>query len=839
MAQCPVLVQNTGQGHQLRAAKSSKVNAVPWTQKQLPASLTLAAHENGAAFKSAQLCLFAIHPLLMYFATLVGFHRTFSGMSSSVAPTTARQPSATHACARCSERKVKCDRKHPCTACLRFGFDCVYRPLGPRKTRKQSTPHSNLIKRLERYEFLLQEHGINADTNAGVSTAPGEEDAPEDGCQSSAVRASSTAIPVPEIVSEPEHVHPSSRLAYTAGDLTYLERASASLENESDQESDNENSDNYSSDFLSDLSGATGSVNITHPPKAHVLLLWQIFKDNVDPVVKIIHAPSVEVSIQKALADPDRIARSFEALMFAVYCLSVFTLHNEDCEQKFGETRQILLARYKAATRMALVRAKVLRTTNVVVLQAFIFHLFSIRDTCHPRTLCTLTAVAIRLAEGMGLHRDGRVLGLPPFEVELRRRIWWQLSWFDSRTSELIGAKKFQNTALNRGSPLLPSNITDDALFPGIKETPKTASRMTTLVLCAIRWEVAGFWTKYVSRRRQQGLEDGFWSNDPEPDSMKARDDIIDELEAILETKYLRYCDPSEPVQLMAMMFARSHIFTMRFLSHHPRRWGSSKVPESESNFVWKLSTKLLDGHIQLYTSPQLRGYTWQSSFYFPWEALVHVLDTLRANPLSPESDRAWRLVGETYNWNPDFVNSKMRLRVAIGDLCLGAYKARDVALDKQGLPLPPPPSYILNFRQQREKQKLRNQEQVNKTSSVDLSLTRTIHAFSPVDSRQRYPRLASMGDTGGLRQGHADSDRPASALFRSVDVEQTELSLDDNVSRSDVQSQGFHSGLTDTSSSNLDLLLDQDYNGESWMNATLDWIQWDRLFGTADMFGG
>lgn len=61
----------------------------------------------------------------------------------------------------------------------------------------------------------------------------------------------------------------------------------------SDQESDDENSDNYNSDFLSDLSGATDSVNTTHPPKAHVLMLWQIFKDNVDPVVKIIHAPTV------------------------------------------------------------------------------------------------------------------------------------------------------------------------------------------------------------------------------------------------------------------------------------------------------------------------------------------------------------------------------------------------------------------------------------------------------------------------------------------------------------------------------------------------------------------
>ncbi|KAJ9638563.1 hypothetical protein H2204_004334 [Knufia peltigerae] len=775
-------------------------------------------------------------------------------MSPPVSPSAERQPATTQACVRCSERKVKCDKKSPCTACLRFDFECVYRPRGPRKTRKQSTPHRALIQRLKRYESLLQEQGIDAGASVETPTARSE-DALEHGSQSSTVTASHTKTPVPEIISEPEQIS-SSRLGQNAGNLTYLESAlwtraakefpkpSTTFDNVSDQESDDENSDSYNSDFLSDFSGPTHVVNMTHPPKAHILALWQTFKDNVDPLVKIVHAPTVEILIQEAMANPDRISRSFEALMFALYSLAVFTLQNEECAQKFGETRQILLSRYRAATKLALVRAKVLRTTNVVVLQAFIFHLFSIRDTCHPRTLCTLTAMAMRLAEGMGMHRDGRLLGLPPFEVELRRRIWWQLSWFDSRTSELIGARKFQNTALDGKSPHLPSNINDEALLPAMKETPKAANRVTTLALCAIRWEVAGFWTKYVSTRRQQGFEEGFWSNTPSPDSMKVRDNIINDLETKLETKYLRYCDPSEPVQLMAMMFARGNIATMRFLSHHPRRWGCSEVPESESDFVWKLSTKLLDGHIQLYTIPQLRGYTWHTSFYFQWEALVHVLDTLRANPLSPESDKAWKLVGATYDWNPDFVgNSKMPLRVAVGDLCLKAYKAREVALEKQGLPLPPPPWYILKFHQQREKAKLRKQDQEKKSQSADLSLTRPLHACSPVDSGQGYPRLADRGYTG-LQQGDAACHRLESAFVQTVNGEQTQLSLDDDkVSWSghclDDQSHGVPLAVTDTPTQNLNLLLDQDYNAESWMNETLDWTQWDTLFGTPDMFGG
>lgn len=153
----------------------------------------------------------------------MGFHDTFSGMSSSVTPTAARQSATTHACVRCSERKVKCDKKHPCTACLRFDFECAYRPLGPRKLKKQSASHRALIQRLKRYESLLQEQGIDVGANVGTSTARGE-DALEDGSQSSAVTASHTKIPVPEVVSEPGQVPSSSQPVYDTGNLRYLER---------------------------------------------------------------------------------------------------------------------------------------------------------------------------------------------------------------------------------------------------------------------------------------------------------------------------------------------------------------------------------------------------------------------------------------------------------------------------------------------------------------------------------------------------------------------------------------------------------------------------------------
>ena len=48
----------------------------------------------------------------------------------------------------------------------------------------------------------------------------------------------------------------------------------------------------------------------------------------------------------------------------------------------------------------------------------------------------------------MGLHRDGELLGLKPFETEMRRRLWWQIIMLDSKYAILSG---LSHTLLPRG----------------------------------------------------------------------------------------------------------------------------------------------------------------------------------------------------------------------------------------------------------------------------------------------------------------------------------------------------------------------------------------------------
>ena len=77
-----------------------------------------------------------------------------------------------HACTICQRRKVKCDRKNPCSNCVKAEAECEYRdPLPPRRRRKVQQPDAMLMARLKRCEATLKRIGINPDAVGSGSRA--------------------------------------------------------------------------------------------------------------------------------------------------------------------------------------------------------------------------------------------------------------------------------------------------------------------------------------------------------------------------------------------------------------------------------------------------------------------------------------------------------------------------------------------------------------------------------------------------------------------------------------------------------------------------------------------
>ena len=67
----------------------------------------------------------------------------------------------TYSCIRCSDRKVRCDRQNPCSACVKCKAQCLFRPRPLPRRKQKRAKGGHLKEKVKRYEALLQKLGID------------------------------------------------------------------------------------------------------------------------------------------------------------------------------------------------------------------------------------------------------------------------------------------------------------------------------------------------------------------------------------------------------------------------------------------------------------------------------------------------------------------------------------------------------------------------------------------------------------------------------------------------------------------------------------------------------
>lgn len=121
-----------------------------------------------------------------------------------------------------------------------------------------------------------------------------------------------------------------------------------------------------------------------HPNAVQIFRLCHLYIENVNPLLQVVHAPSLQSRIIEAADNVPNIEPNFEALMFGIYSMAVVSLTNEDCINLFGTTRSILLQQYHRGSQEALLNARFLKTDNRNCLTALFLHLVG---SCLP-SLC-------------------------------------------------------------------------------------------------------------------------------------------------------------------------------------------------------------------------------------------------------------------------------------------------------------------------------------------------------------------------------------------------------------------------------------------------------------------
>ncbi|KAI0417492.1 transcription factor [Xylaria grammica] len=590
-------------------------------------------------------------------------------------------------CTSCRQRKIKCDRQTPqCSNCHCAETTCIYPPgRGRAAKRPKRGVLPQLSERLARLESIIsqvseaqkrhdpQEDSHTREARGGVdlfhqdfSRLKVDESRSYYVNNALWVTLSSEVEELRDLLFEP-----------ATEDAADYEPASSPFPSEA--------SFNTSATIPSDscrpgLSAAilgyravSFSLQHLHPSLPQAVALYAAFTDNVAPLVRIFHMPTLTRIYWDAIASIESLDKITETLLFAIRYSAVVSLTPEACLSTLGETRDRALEKSRFAVEQALARSNILNTQNMTVLQAAVLFLSALPNEEDSRAAWSLTSLIYHIARTMGLHRDGTKFGLKPFETELRRRLWWQICIIDSRSSEYHCNEPIARAFTSDTKP--PLHVDDADLLPDMMEPPAERwDRATDMTLSRVRceaiqtgWKLGFMKQQHTQRPRDSGVP----TTDGNQEPLKQSHAMIRNLEACIRDKYLPICDLAVPFQLLCsavarVILARFYLITQYAAASREKPMSDGEVnnqnnatPETITSAtstvqvhdeLFQTSIEILQMSGVLLSDGAIAQFTWYSKTHIQWGAMAFVLSELCARPHSSECDRAWECVETVYD---------------------------------------------------------------------------------------------------------------------------------------------------------------------------------------------
>ncbi|KAJ5727903.1 C6 transcription factor [Penicillium malachiteum] len=548
-----------------------------------------------------------------------------------------RRYNVERSCLRCHERKVGCDKGNPCSKCMRLNVPCQY--PGPKRVKRRAPKSSttDMTARLEQLERSIATLAGQAQSPqpSHSSTQDVERASVTDtGPSTSAVqiRRSSTAV------STAHHGFLAKNGSYVDDPL--LSRV---LEKEDDLQSAMGSPNTHKNAAMKPMPMKLDGI-ITNPQliqlDLQVLLpsrwqatqLWETFLSRVDPVVKCIHIPTVKPRIFAAISRPDSVPPDVHCLLFAIFFGAATTMASDD---PGNEKIRADLRRYQQGIELAMYQSSFLDSPTVKSLQAMAIYLTCLRCNNSSRSGFTLRGLAIRAAQSIGLHRDGKHFKLPPLECEIRRRLWWILYTTDARMAEDHGITIAEQGY--RSDTELPANIDDQNLLKTATEPIESQPHWTEMSFQLIIAEVNKSWYEVA-----QATAKTHEPSDPEQ--------LLAQLKTTLYEKYTQHGDLDIPIQRMGMMLADVLVAKrevhLRQKLLHAQGANSAAVGSTEATReLLRMASNALNLGLRMYQDELLHGFRWLSSTYTQFHLLTYILWHLCVHPTDPYVDEAWHNV--------------------------------------------------------------------------------------------------------------------------------------------------------------------------------------------------
>ena len=260
-----------------------------------------------------------------------------------------------------------------------------------------------------------------------------------------------------------------------------------------------------------------------------------------------------------------------------------------------------------------------------------------------------LIGIAIRMAQSLGLHRDGSTLNLTPFESEMRLRLWWVLCLLDSRASEDHGYKP---SALSHPALRYPLNVNDVDIHPDQTEPPQESDSWTDMTFFLTQLQTISLLRKVliVGQLKQR-------DHNEIPEEIQRKREEIDKHGVWFMATFFRGRDLTKPVVSTALSLHRMACSKMHLIlqiqeqEYQQRAWKQQhrRIQDFDDDVPFKAACDVLETSYQLQNNTVPAEHGWIFKIYTQWYALAYVLRGMCIRPKRSGIDRAWDIVNRVF----------------------------------------------------------------------------------------------------------------------------------------------------------------------------------------------
>ncbi|CZT44904.1 uncharacterized protein RSE6_05156 [Rhynchosporium secalis] len=371
---------------------------------------------------------------------------------------------------------------------------------------------------------------------------------------------------------------------------------------------------------------------LAHPTLYESNMLCKYFFESVNPFIRAIHSSLFARELSMYRRGTFHLPREFEALLFAIYTLTVNSLRPEIVQGIFSTSKDEALSRLQMSTQVALTRINFYKTEKIHGLGALLHYLTFIFQQNLYKDGIPLLAVAVRIAQNMGIHRDSRHFPYSPWVTEIRARIWNHICNLDAQATSVFGAE----SCLPPTSDALPPKNADDrewhaSRFANPSSVPANVLGFKDTTFALVHREIS-------DTIRRLAAIDG--------NNFDERQRIISECETVISKKYLAGIDRTNPSQTVITAFVEVRISTLRLSLRH-RQIEKLKANPSDPyrQQVFLSAIQLLEAIMYHITTFSVMNWEFIFSTSVPWLASAIALIDSRHATRQSDKDRAQREV--------------------------------------------------------------------------------------------------------------------------------------------------------------------------------------------------